>query len=132
MNRAPFLAAALLGFAARGAAGCGNTVTAATTSGTAVTTGAATTTGSGVPIDVCDEAASKAGACLGTSSTTGGAGSGVSCIGQIECEAECINAASCADITAPEPGSSYETCLMACTGQTGGTSSTSTTTGGGK
>jgi hypothetical protein len=105
-------------------AACGSSVTIGSPGG-----------GSG---DDCVAAVSKLEGCVG-----GGTVSGTmqSCTGVVDCEARCINAASCSDITAPMPGSTYTTCIEACGGEsqtvttaattTVATTGPTTTTGGG-
>lgn len=61
----------------------------------------------------CDKAADHVKDCLGGSGSTSSSDSG-SCTGAVQCEAKCINAASCSDITMPSADSDYTKCVAAC------------------
>ena len=63
--------------------------------------------------DACDDAADKLEECGFTGGDSGD--EDAECTGVSECAAECVNDASCEDITSTDPTSSYFTCIADCT-----------------
>ncbi len=63
--------------------------------------------------DACEDAADKIAECTNQSAPSVEG----ECSGRAECLANCVNAASCDDITKPDPNSAYSKCVLSCTGQ---------------
>jgi hypothetical protein len=64
--------------------------------------------------DACDDAADKFEECYPDLPTGDDDDDDADCTGNVECLAECVNDASCDDITAIPPGESYSTCVVDC------------------
>ncbi|RLB50189.1 MAG: hypothetical protein DRI90_23920 [Deltaproteobacteria bacterium] len=62
--------------------------------------------------DACDDAADKMEECYPDATVV--ESGDVDCTGKVECEAECINDASCDDITSVPPATAYTDCLVGC------------------
>ncbi len=63
--------------------------------------------------DACEDAADKYAECTNQSGPSWDG----ECSGKVECLANCVNAASCDDITSLDPNSAYAKCRRNCAGQ---------------
>lgn len=65
--------------------------------------------------DACSEAAEKVEECGVREVDPEDEGADFECEGQIECSAECVNAATCADLQNwSDPGTDFSQCVLAC------------------
>lgn len=110
MGRTIVIAAVVSGLlGAISAVGCGGKVTFDGLPGQGGASGSSTPSASSGEDD-CQLALMHVQMCVGSTGTSALG----SCTGTIDCEAKCINAASCSDILSSDPNNPYIQCLAAC------------------